>query len=113
MNRKFKSRRVLLENKLKLELAKSSPSLSEILKHIDIYEKDNLTTIDRLRKERHVDSKKITGALRQCITAHGPITKLLIGSATKRILGALTVTKPKETPIKQTLLKRIINWIKK
>jgi hypothetical protein len=33
--------------------------------------------------------KLINGALKQTINAHGPITKERIGSATKRILGAL------------------------
>jgi len=33
--------------------------------------------------------KLINGALKQTINAHGPITKKHIGSATKRILGAL------------------------
>lgn len=33
--------------------------------------------------------KLINGALKQTINAHGPITEKRIGSATKRILGAL------------------------
>lgn len=33
--------------------------------------------------------KVINGALRSCIQAHGPITENLIGSAGKRIVGAL------------------------
>ena len=33
--------------------------------------------------------RKIMGALRSSIDAHGPITKELIGSATKRIVGTI------------------------
>lgn len=33
--------------------------------------------------------KRISGALRSCIDSHGPITLQTIGSATKRVLGAL------------------------
>ena len=33
--------------------------------------------------------KVINGAIKSCISAHGPITPNLIGSAGKRIIGAL------------------------
>jgi hypothetical protein len=38
-------------------------------------------------------NKRIVGGLRETIRIHGPITKLLIGSAAKRIAGHI---KPKE-----------------
>lgn len=40
-------------------------------------------------EEKKKISKKISGGLKQAINAHGPITKELIGSATKRIYGNL------------------------
>ena len=40
-------------------------------------------------------TKKISGAIKQTIDVHGPITKDLIGSATKRIYGNL-LTNPNE-----------------
>ena len=56
---------------------------------VDEYEKANLSTIDKLKKDKSRESKRISGALKQTIHAHGPITKELIGSATKRIYGSL------------------------
>ena len=103
----LKTRRGRLVEKIKYELSGPQPNLEMILKHVDDYEKDNLATIDKLKKEKSVDAKKINGALKQAINAHGPITKQLIGSATKRVLGALIVNK------KETFLSRIISWLKK
>jgi hypothetical protein len=76
-----------------------------ILRHVDDYERDNLATIDKLKKGKSVDAKKINGALKQSINAHGPITKQLIGSATKRVLGALVVNK------KESWFERIKKWV--
>lgn len=103
----LKTRRGRLVEKIKYELSKPQPNLEMILKHVDDYERDNLATIDKLKKGKAVDAKKINGALKQAINAHGPITKQLIGSATKRVLGALVVNK------KETLLSRIIVWLKR
>lgn len=103
----LKTRRGRLMEKIKYELSKPQPNLEMILKHVDDYEKDNLATIDKLKKEKSVDAKKINGALRQSINAHGPITKQLIGSATKRVLGALIVNK------KESWIKRLINGFKR
>lgn len=89
----LKTRRGKLESKLKIELFQTinddASLIDMILKHVDEYEKDNLDTIEKLRKEKALDTKKINGALRQTINAHGPITMLLIGSASKRIHGSL------------------------
>ena len=84
-------RKVRLTNKLTNELDKPEPKLEDILKCIDTYEQDNLATIKKLKRKRSVESKKISGALKDSINAHGPITKLLIGSATKRVVGSLLV----------------------
>jgi hypothetical protein len=94
---KLKTRRGKLEDALTTELKKQSPDINSILQSIDRYEEDNLDSIEKLRKEKLYDTKRISGALKQTIDAHGPITKLLIGSATKRIYGSfLNNTKPKK-----------------
>lgn len=105
----LKTRRGKLSEKIKVELAKVKPDIEIILQHVDEYEKDNLATIEKLKKTKQVDTKKINGALKQAINAHGPITKVLIGSATKRIYGALLeTTKPKEN-----LITRLKKWLSK
>lgn len=67
-----------------------------------------MITVMRPRKERVMKSikeaherekhdemiRKITGALKSCIDAHGPIFTETIGSAAKRIAGALKPTPP-------------------
>ena len=93
----LKSRRGKLEEKINLELKNETPNVNYILDCIDYYEKDNLETIKKLRKNKIIDTKRISGGLKSTIHAHGPITEKLIGSATKRIYGTLLVssTKPK------------------
>lgn len=110
----LKTRKGKLEQKIKLELEKRVPSLINILDSVDDYERDNLETIDKLKRVKLIDTKKINGALKGCINAHGPITKMLIGSATKRIHGALLDSSPK--PIesrKDNILNKLIKWIRK
>jgi len=85
----LKTRRGKLSEKLKNEIDKPVTSLENVLIIIDDYEKNNLETIDKLKKEKLYETKRISGALKQTINAHGPITSVLIGSATKRIHGAL------------------------
>jgi hypothetical protein len=108
----LKTRRGKLENKIRIEILQTINTdetlIDMILKHVDEYEKDNLATIEKLRKEKSVDSKRINGALRQTINAHGPITMLLIGSATKRIHGALIEPSKK----KKTIIQKFFNWLK-
>jgi|ERR1035437_2743421 hypothetical protein len=107
----LKTRRGKLEAKLKAEIFNTileEISMERILKAIDEYEKDNLETIEKLRRERSYDAKKINGAIKQFLHAHPVMTKLLIGSLTKRILGALT-----EPNKKKTLIQRFISWIRK
>lgn len=41
------------------------------------------------RTKRQRLNKTIVGGLREAVRAHGPITKLLIGSAAKRISGTI------------------------
>jgi hypothetical protein len=85
----IKNRRGSLISKLNTELNKKTVSQESILSIIDGYEKNNLETISKLKKERLNETKRISGALKQTINAHGSITPKLIGSATKRIYGAL------------------------
>jgi hypothetical protein len=87
--RKIVTRRGKLENKIRVELAKPKPEVGKILDAVDDFEKNNIATIEKLKKRKQVDTKRINGALKQTINAHGPITKLLIGSASKRIYGAM------------------------
>lgn len=46
-------------------------------------------------------SKAISGALKSQIDAHGPITKEWVGSATKRIIGAVNACIKQKIDIKQ------------
>lgn len=85
----LKTRRGKLSEKLKNEIEKPTPSLDDVLIIVNDYEKNNLETIEKLKKEKLYETKRISGALKQTINAHGPITSVLIGSATKRIHGAL------------------------
>jgi len=89
MRKKIVTRRGKLENKIRGELARPNPEVGKILDAVDDFEKNNIATIDKLKKKKQVDTKRINGALKQTINAHGPITKLLIGSASKRIYGAM------------------------
>lgn len=99
----LKTRRGKLEEKIKHELSGYKPNIQVILKAIDDYELDNIMTIEKLKKTKVVDTKRINGALKQTINAHGPITKVLIGSATKRVYGALLEPAPKKDWFQQLL----------
>jgi hypothetical protein len=92
------TRRGRLKQKINLELSKNPVNIEKILDYVEEYEKDNINTINTLKKEKIVTTKRINGALKQTITAHGPITKILIGSATKRIYGSLLGNTTKVTP---------------
>ena len=83
----LKTRRGKLKAKIEEYLKRKD--IEGILEAVDTYEKDNLETIEKLKRKRHVEMNRINGALKQSINAHGPITKILIGSATKRVYGAL------------------------
>jgi hypothetical protein len=85
----LKTRKGKLVRDLKNELANDNPSLDRVLEIIQEYEKNNLNTIEKLKRDKVFETKRISGALKQTIHAHGPITSNLIGSATKRIYGSL------------------------
>lgn len=89
MRKKIVTRKGRLESKIRAELENQKPQIGPILDAIDEFEKDNIETIEKLKRKKQLDTKRINGALKQTINAHGPITKLLIGSASKRIYGSL------------------------
>jgi hypothetical protein len=80
-------------NKLKSEiqelLDKGELTNDGIIGLFKKYEISNLNYIKKLNKRRSFEHNKIKGALKQTINAHGAIDMKLIGSATKRISGAL------------------------
>jgi ElaB/YqjD/DUF883 family membrane-anchored ribosome-binding protein len=89
MYKAFKTRDGRLKYKIQQELQKPAPNVDEIFKSVVEYEEDNLKTIKKLKRVRKVDADKINSGLKETINAHGPITKELIGSCTKRILGMM------------------------
>lgn len=105
---KFKTRRGRLEHKIKTELSKDNPDVNKIISAVESYEKDNVNTIEKLKKSKKVEMNRINGALKQTINAHGPITKELIGSAGKRIYGSLIVNPNQEGKKKISLRDTLI-----
>ena len=87
----FKTRKGKLSLNIKNELSKDKPDLKKIIEYVDEYEKNNIDSIEKLKKEKKLDLDVINGALKMCINDHGPITKVLIGSASKRIYGSLMI----------------------
>ena len=83
------TRESLLKHNIRYELASENPDIEKIMVHIKQYEQNNLDSIEKLKRERKVETNKINGALKSTIHAHGPITLQLIGSASKRIMGNL------------------------
>ena len=86
---KEKSRRSKLEKVIEYELEQYEPNILNILNSIDEYEKDNLQTIEKLKRVKTLELKRINGAIRQFLHAHPILTKELTGSLTKRIYGSL------------------------
>ncbi len=91
-NRKLKLRK-------KIEICSLTNDIDGILKAVDEYEKDNLSTIEKLKRKRQIELNRINGALKQTINAHSVITKQLIGSASKRIYGSLLADKTQKQKI--------------
>jgi hypothetical protein len=105
----LKTRHGKLENNIQMELNSVSPNLNNIIEIINDYEKNNLATIDKLKRDKVIQTKRISGALKNTINAHGPITMTLIGSATKRIYGSL-LSEPTE---KKSFINKITSFINK
>lgn len=86
----LRTRRGRLEQRLRAEIIHESPdTINQLMIILDEYERDNINTIKKLKRIKKIELNKINGALKQCINAHGTITKELITSASKRIHGAL------------------------
>jgi len=85
----IKSRKSKLENRIKDVLKQKNPNLGDIISAVDDYENNNLKAIEKLKKKKGLEIKKINGAIKQCFNAHGPITNKFITSASKRIYGSL------------------------
>jgi len=83
--------------------------INMIIGFVRDYEADNINTIEHLMRERVIESNRIKGAIKQFLNNHPVLTKELIGSLTKRILGAQLSNKKK----KETLIDKIKKWIKK
>ena len=102
---------VLMHN-IRCELASPKPNPDKILSYIKQYEKKNLETIEKLRRDKKIETNKIKGALKSTIHAHGPITMILIGSATKRIWGSLLAdTNTKKENVFKKIVKKIKKWL--
>jgi hypothetical protein len=84
----MKNRELKLSEELK-KLGLSDFEIVDIIYLFEKYESKNLSIIDKLNRVRVLEQNRIKGGLKQTINAHGPIDKKLIGSATKRIYGAL------------------------
>lgn len=97
----LKTRRGKLHDKINAELAKNEVDIGVILNYVDQYEKDNLETIDKLKRLRTLETKKINGAIKQFLNVHPTLTKILIGSLTKRIYGSLLTDKKKYNKIQK------------
>lgn len=67
-----------------------------IIKTFEQYEKVNLKKIEELHRDRVITERKISGALRDTFNVHPKFNRDLIGSATKRIYGAIAMPKAKE-----------------
>jgi hypothetical protein len=102
-----------LRYNLNVELTNKSPNLEKIISYINEYEKNNLATIDKLKRGKTIDTKRINGALKCTIKAHGPITMVLIGSASKRIYGSLLNNHSETEIINENIFKKILKWIRK
>jgi len=81
--------------------------IDEMLEVYEEYQKENLKNIKKLKRNKNLEIRKISGALKQTINVHGPITKVLIGSATKRIYGALL-----EPKVKLGFWQSVLKWFK-
>ena len=84
MNNKHKK----IEKELE-KLIEDDETVLLVLNLFHKYEDDNLKLIKKLNMGKTIDTNRIKGALKQTINAHGVINSRLIGSATKRIYGAL------------------------
>ncbi len=110
MSRPFRTRKQKLKNKIIRELYQAQPDINNILLYVDEYEKNNLITINKLNRKKVVTLRKINGALKQTIDAHGAITMQFVSSATKRIYGSVMEKDTLEED--NSFIKRILKWVR-
>lgn len=89
LKNRYRSREDKLRNLLLDELKSKTPKVENLVTIVNEFEKDNLNSIEKLKRGKKVEMNRIKGALKQSINAHGVITKELVGSASKRIYGAI------------------------
>lgn len=100
MSKKIRTRKDVLRHQIIKTLGFDNKTIvNELLNNIDEYEVNNLDTIEKLKRDKKITTTAINGGLKQSINAHGPITKELIGSATKRIYGSLLISEHKQKKI--------------
>lgn len=108
---RFKSRKKKLQEGLEEVFSKQPLDIDEVIELVDVYEQDNLDTIDKCKRDKRLELVKINGALKQTIDAHGPITKVLIGSAAKRIYGSLLLETEKEEPKPKVSIRYVVGGL--
>jgi hypothetical protein len=106
----FNTRKGRLVKKIKNEMSKEYPKVDRIIDIVEEFEKKNLKTIDKLKKEKTISLNRISGGLKQTINAHGYINRNLIGSASKRIYGALLELE-KENKLKKNVKSFTLGFI--
>lgn len=89
MKSKYKTRDEVMRNKLISLLKDDTTKINEAMKIFKEFEEANIATINKFNRVKQMDVKKISGALKQSIQAHGPIDINNISSATKRIYGSV------------------------
>jgi hypothetical protein len=108
MNTRDKKLRYKLDNNI-LNKTITEKEIEMIISFVRDYEADNINMIENLMRERVIESNRIKGAIKQFLNNHPVLTKELIGSLTKRILGAQLSNKKK----KETIIDKIKKWLKK
>ena len=79
----IKSRKNKLENRIRDILNRKKPTVEDVLEAVEDYERNNLKTIEKLKKKKSLEVKKINGALKQTINAHGDIRANVFGFVKK------------------------------
>jgi hypothetical protein len=100
------TRKDKLRYKIEQELMQPIPNIDKILFHFYNFEKNNIDTIEKLKRDRKVDIRKINGAIKQTLNDHPNFNKNLIGSMGKRIYGSMLQQK------KENIFKRFLNCFK-
>jgi hypothetical protein len=103
-----KSKEEKLVRKITEELNKPKPNVENLVEIFKSQEKLDTKTLEKLKRVRRFEVERINNGLRQCISAHGPITKEFIGSASKRIFGACILNSIEETKYKRISIRDLL-----